>query len=98
MQTLANTLNMPIKVVQSDEAPALGASIYAAVAAGIYPTVQQAAEVMGSPFEAFYYPQEEEVSQLLIELETGEKYPIQSCNSALGRNRSTQLPPALFHR
>jgi L-ribulokinase len=36
MQTLANVLNMPIVVAASDQAPALGAAIYAAVAAGIY--------------------------------------------------------------
>ena len=29
MQTLANVLNMPIKVAESDQAPALGAAIYA---------------------------------------------------------------------
>jgi L-ribulokinase len=37
MQTLADVLDMPIKVATSDQAPALGAAIYAAVAAGIYP-------------------------------------------------------------
>lgn len=44
MQTLANTLNMPIKVASSDEAPALGAAIYAAVAAGLYPNVLEASK------------------------------------------------------
>tara|TARA_R110002096_G_scaffold413153_1_gene613845 strand:- start:2856 stop:4520 length:1665 start_codon:yes stop_codon:yes gene_type:complete len=57
MQTLANVLNKTIKVAESDQAPALGAAIYAAVAAGIYPTVIEAAKHMGSDFEAEYFPE-----------------------------------------
>ena len=57
MQTLSNVLNMPIKVAESDQAPALGAAIYAAVAAGIYKDVIEASKVMGSDYEAEYYPQ-----------------------------------------
>lgn len=63
MQTLANVLNMPIVVAASDQAPALGAAIYAAVAAGIYPTVQEASQKMGSDFEAEYFPQAEKVEK-----------------------------------
>ncbi|MFY1046067.1 ribulokinase [Chryseobacterium sp. GP-SGM7] len=63
MQTLANVLNMPIIVAESDQAPALGAAIYAAVAAGIYPTVQEASQKMGSDFEAEYFPQTEHVEK-----------------------------------
>ena len=61
MQTLANVLNMPIKVAESDQAPALGAAIYAAVASGIYETVIDASKVMGSDFEAEYFPQASQV-------------------------------------
>ena len=61
MQTLANVLNMPIKVAESDQAPALGAAIYAAVAAGIYENVIEASKVMGSDFEAEYFPQSSQV-------------------------------------
>ena len=57
MQTLANVLNRPIKVAESDQAPALGAAIYAAVAAGLYPNVIEASKKMGSNFEAEYFPQ-----------------------------------------
>ncbi|NLP56876.1 ribulokinase [Lutibacter sp. B1] len=63
MQTLANVLNMPIKVAASDQAPALGAAIYAAVAAGIYSNVIEASKKMGSDFEAEYFPEEEKVSE-----------------------------------
>ncbi len=61
MQTLANVLNKPIKIAASDQTPALGAAIYAAVAAGIYPTVLAASQKMGSDFEATYYPEQEKV-------------------------------------
>ncbi|MDF2550998.1 MAG: ribulokinase [Chryseobacterium sp.] len=63
MQTLANVLNMPIVVAASDQAPALGAAIYAAVAAGIYTNVQEASQKMGSDFEAEYFPQAEYVEK-----------------------------------
>jgi len=61
MQTLANVLNKPIKVAESDQAPALGAAIYAAVAAGVYGNVIEASKVMGSDFEAEYFPQYNQV-------------------------------------
>ena len=63
MQTLANVLNKPIKVCASDQAPALGAAIYAAVAAGIYPNVIEAAKKMGSDFESEYFPQTDKIEK-----------------------------------
>ncbi|WP_159688555.1 ribulokinase [Flavobacterium sp. 9R] len=62
MQTLANVLNKPIKVAASDQTPALGAAIYAAVAAGIYPNVIEASQKMGSDFESEYLPQLDKVA------------------------------------
>ncbi len=59
MQSLANTLNIPIKVAASDQAPALGAAVYAAVAAGLYPNVIEASQTLGSDYEAEYLPQPE---------------------------------------
>lgn len=70
MQTLANVLNMPIKVAESDQAPALGAAIYAAVASGIHKNVIEASKIMGSDFEAEYVPDSSQVeayAQLLEE-------------------------------
>ena len=58
MQTLADVLGMPIKVVTSEQAPALGAAMYAATAAGIYPTVDDAIKAMGNGFDKTYEPQE----------------------------------------
>jgi L-ribulokinase len=63
MQTLANVLNRPIVVAASDYAPALGAAIYAAVAAGLYPDVSTATQKLASSLEAEYQPQAEAVRQ-----------------------------------
>lgn len=59
MQTLANILEMPIKIAESEQAPALGAAMYAAVAAGIHATVQDAIKAMGNGFVTTYYPDPE---------------------------------------
>jgi L-ribulokinase len=61
MQTLSDVLNMPIKVASSDQACALGAAMNAAVAAGVYATVQEAQKAMGSGFDANYEPVAERV-------------------------------------
>jgi len=63
MQTLANVLNMPIKVAESDQAPALGAAIYAAVASGVYDDVIEASKIMGADYEAEYFPEKENVEK-----------------------------------
>ncbi|MBK9490735.1 MAG: ribulokinase [Haliscomenobacter sp.] len=56
MQTLADVLNRPIKIARSEQAPALGAAMYAAVAAGIYPDVASASQAMGNGFDRIYHP------------------------------------------
>lgn len=56
MQILADVLNMPIEVVTSEQTCALGAAMYAAVVAGIYPTVNDAQIKMGQGFDKTYYP------------------------------------------
>lgn len=61
MQTLADVLNKPIKISNSSQAPALGAAMYAATAAGIYSNLQAAIEAMGSGFERTYQPNAENV-------------------------------------
>lgn len=59
MQTLADVLGMPIKVASSEQAPALGAAMYAAVAAGIYHSVGEAVRAMGNGFDRTYEPRSE---------------------------------------
>ncbi|MCC5929614.1 MAG: ribulokinase [Cyclobacteriaceae bacterium] len=56
MQIMADVLNMPIKVAASEQTPALGAAMYAAVAAGIYRDIPAAQAAMGAGFDAEYYP------------------------------------------
>ncbi|WP_400071639.1 ribulokinase [Zobellia russellii] len=56
MQMMANVLNMPIKVVASEQACALGAAVFGAVAAKVYNSVPEAMEQMGSAFETIYEP------------------------------------------
>ncbi len=56
MQTLADVLNMPIKVARSEQTCALGAAMCAAVAAGVHPTMEAAQQAMSSGFDAVYEP------------------------------------------
>lgn len=59
MQTLANVLNMPIKVARCEQACALGAAMFAAVVAGIYSRVEEAQRAMGKGYAIQYDPDEE---------------------------------------
>lgn len=59
MQLYADVLNREIQVCQSTQAGALGSAIYGAAAAGIYPTIAEAAKVMGAPVAKTYYPNPE---------------------------------------
>ncbi|OJU42156.1 MAG: ribulokinase [Bacteroidales bacterium 45-6] len=59
MQTLADVLGMPIKVARSEQACAFGASMFAAVVAGVYPNVEAAQKAMGQGFASEFYPNEE---------------------------------------
>ena len=56
MKTLADVLDRPIKIAVSEQAPALGSAMYAAVAAGIHPDVLTAQKKMGSGFAETYLP------------------------------------------
>jgi L-ribulokinase len=59
MQTMSDVLNMPIKVAKSDQACAFGASMFAAVIAGVYEKVEDAQKAMGQGFADVYYPNPE---------------------------------------
>ncbi|MFC2126623.1 ribulokinase, partial [Bacteroidota bacterium] len=61
MQVMADVLNMPIKVAQSEQTPALGAAMLAAVVSGLYTDTKEAQEALGSGFDTEYYPIEENV-------------------------------------
>lgn len=56
MQICADVWNCPIDVLESDQSCALGAAIFAATAAGVYPSVAAAQEVMASSVCNTYTP------------------------------------------
>lgn len=56
MQVYSDVLRMPISIIASDQGPALGSAIHAAVAAGAYPDVRTAGEAMGKVDRAVYTP------------------------------------------
>ena len=66
IQVLANVLNRNIEVAASEQACALGAAMFASTAAGIYKTVEQALEKMGSGFEKEYWPDTLQVQKYAV--------------------------------
>ncbi len=62
MQMLADVMNMPIRVHKSEQTCAIGAAMFAATVAGLYPKVEDAMVAMGQGFEKTYYPRPEMVS------------------------------------
>ena len=58
MQIYADVLRRPLGVIGSDQGPALGSAIHAAVAAGAYPDVPVAATAMGRVNRDVYRPDE----------------------------------------
>jgi L-ribulokinase len=59
MQIYADVLGRELAVVDTEQGGAQGSAIYAAVAAGAYPTVRRAAEVMSVKSAEVYRPIEE---------------------------------------
>ena len=56
MQIYADVLRLPLSLIGSEQGPALGSAIHAAVAAGAYPDVPAASEAMGKLQRAVYTP------------------------------------------
>ena len=56
MQMMADVINMPIRIHASEQTCALGAAMFAATVAGIYPKVEDAMAVIGQGFEKEYSP------------------------------------------
>ncbi|QEM08105.1 ribulokinase [Mucilaginibacter rubeus] len=56
MQMMADVLGMPIRIHQFKHTCALGAAMFAAVVAGIYPTIEEAMTAMGRGFDVVYEP------------------------------------------
>lgn len=56
MQTMADVINMPIKVHKSEQTCAAGAAMFAATASGVYSKVEDAMAKMGQGFDLVYEP------------------------------------------
>ncbi|HXL59006.1 MAG TPA: FGGY-family carbohydrate kinase, partial [Chitinophagaceae bacterium] len=61
MQTMADVINMPIRIHKSEQASATGAAMFAATAAGIYNKVEDAMTAMGQGFDKTYQPNKKNV-------------------------------------
>ena len=61
MQVLSDVLDMPVKVLKSTQAVALGAAIFGAVSAGYYKDITEAQKYMASKFLKEYNPIPENV-------------------------------------
>ncbi len=57
MQMMADVLQMPIRIHQFEHTCALGAAMFAATVAGIYPKVEDAMAAMGGGFDVEYFPE-----------------------------------------
>ncbi|MFC6103320.1 ribulokinase [Olivibacter domesticus] len=62
MQMMADVMNMPIKIHRSEQTCAIGAAMFAATVAGVYPHVEEAMEAMGQGFDTEYFPNSEKAS------------------------------------
>jgi L-ribulokinase len=56
MQVMADVMNMPIRIHKSEQTCAMGAAMFAATAAGLYATVEDAMHTMGQGFDMEYKP------------------------------------------
>jgi L-ribulokinase len=63
MQLYSDVTRLPISTIDTDQGPALGSAIHAAVASGHYPNVNAAAEAMGKVNKHVYTPNEERAAQ-----------------------------------
>lgn len=62
MQIVADVFGLEVRVAKADQAVALGAAMFAAVAAGLHPSVEAAQRHMGSGFETTYRPRAQAVA------------------------------------
>ena len=63
MQTVADVMNIEVSVPAGDQMVALGAAMFAATAAGLYPTVTDAQKAMATQAASVYRPDPERASR-----------------------------------
>ncbi|MEO8853514.1 MAG: ribulokinase [Ginsengibacter sp.] len=61
MQTMADVMDMPIKIHRSEQTCAIGAAMFAATAAGVYNKVEDAMKAMGRGFDKEFFPDKDKV-------------------------------------
>ncbi|MEY4410518.1 MAG: ribulokinase [Actinomycetota bacterium] len=63
MQLYSDATRLPLSTIASEQGPALGSAIHAAVAAGAYPDIRRAAAAMGKADRGVYQPNEARARQ-----------------------------------
>jgi L-ribulokinase len=89
MQIVADVFGLQIRVAKSDQAVALGAAMFAAVAAGLHESVEVAQRHMGSGFETTYTPDPKAVALYDRLYRQYREY-----GALLERLAATETPPA----
>jgi L-ribulokinase len=97
MQTLADVLNRPIKIATSEQAPALGAAMYAAVAAGVHADVLTAQKAMGSGFAETYTPNPARVADYQARYEQYQAFGQFVEATTLGGEKEAKQTPETAH-
>ncbi|MFF2296128.1 ribulokinase [Arthrobacter sp. NPDC058127] len=93
MQIYADITGLPLSTIGSTQGPALGSAIHAAVAAGEYPDIREAAAAMGSEPGAVYTPIPENVAayeELFLEYRTLHDYFGRGANEVMHRLKKIQ--------
>jgi L-ribulokinase len=88
MQLYSDITRLPLSVIDSEQGPALGSAIHAAVAAGAYGSVLDASEAMGSVTPGLYQPDEQRAlayDRLYAEYELLHDYFGRGANDAMKR-------------
>jgi L-ribulokinase len=88
MQLYSDATRLPLSTIASDQGPALGSAIHAAVAAGEYANIREAAEAMGKSNRGFYQPNEsasKEYDKLYSEYEILHDYFGRGVNDVMKR-------------
>ena len=90
MQIYADVTGRPLSLLESEQGPALGSAMHAAVAAGAYPDIHAAAEAMGKVRRGVYVPDPDRAKaydELYAEYSTLHDYFGRGANDVMHRLR-----------
>ena len=88
MQLYSDVSRLPLSTIASEQGPALGSAIHAAVAAGVHPTIRDAADAMGRSNQGVYQPNAERAARydaLFAEYQTLHDYFGRGANDVMKR-------------